>query len=378
MFVLRVKKHCERRLSKGHLWIFSNELEVLPDLPAGTLVKITDFHNTDYGVGFYNPNSLIAVRLLNSRTQPDTAWFLDKLRNAAEFRNRIFRRSNSYRLCFGESDYLPGLVIDKYEDCFAIQTLSAGMEQRLDCIIEAIKKLYPSAQGIIAKNETSLRTLESLELYEKVLYGFVPDEIITQENGISLSISISKGQKTGYFLDQRENRLFLRQLAEKAKVLDCYTNQGGFALNCAKFGAEKVTAVDTSQDALDKAAVNADLNGLTSIEFVRNDVGDFLTESVEKREKYDVIILDPPSFAKNKKSVPAAKAGYAKINRLAMEMLNRNGFLATASCSHVVKQSLKLRKNLTLIYHGSQSPDHPIHPAMPESKYLKFFVFRVL
>jgi 23S rRNA (cytosine1962-C5)-methyltransferase len=291
-----------------------------------------------------------------------------------------------YRLVFGESDLLSGLIVDKYENYLAIQILSSGMENFTGVIIEASLKILPETKGIIAKNISKLRVLEGLPLEEKVIYGDIPDEIITNENGIKLSISLKQSQKTGYFLDQTENRKFIMSISKELNVLDCYCNQGGFALHSAKGGAKEIICIDSPQTALAQAKRNAQLNNFNNIDFIESDVIEFLKGESSRELKWDLIILDPPSFAKSKKDVRNASKGYAKINRLSLLLLSDGGFLATSSCSHhiteetfydiIIREAVKLNIQLRLIFRGSQAPDHPILASMPETKYLKFFVFQ--
>lgn len=385
---LKIKRYSEKRISTGHLWIFSNELESIPKLEPGTIVEVIDSRNNSFGFGFYNPNSLISVRLLQTQKAIDHSFFLDRIKKALEFRRTLFSDSQMYRLVFGESDYLPGLVIDKYGDYLSMQVLSAGMERNKELIIQALTELLPQTKGIIEKNNSKLREIEGLSVGEEIVFGDIPDEIKVSENDIRLSVSIKSGQKTGYFLDQRENRLFLRRISKDKKVLDCYSNQGGFALNAAFGGASESVCVDVSSSALKSAKENASLNGFSNMSFIEADVPDFLASEISNNNKYDIIVLDPPAFAKNKKSVPTAKAGYTKINKLALQLINTGDYLVTSSCSQHIREELFLEtiqkagkssgKELVMIYRGMQSPDHPILLSMPETQYLKFFVFKVV
>jgi 23S rRNA (cytosine1962-C5)-methyltransferase len=292
-----------------------------------------------------------------------------------------------YRMVFSESDYLPGLIIDRYNDCFAIQISSAGMELKKDLIVKALLELYPDTKGIIEKNLSQIRKLEGLETFENVIYGNIPDEIICSENGIILSVSLIDSQKTGYFLDQRDNRNFIQKIANDLNVLDCYSNQGGFALNALKGGAKSVTAIDVSQPALDKILKNMQLNNFHNYEIVNSDVSDYLQKIRNSENNFDMIILDPPAFTKSKKTLHTAIAGYRKINKLALENLSKNGFLVSSSCSHhlledrffelIINEASRLGRNMTLVFRGMQALDHPVHLSMPESQYLKFFVFQM-
>lgn len=384
---ISLKRNADKRIKFGHLWVFSNEISHHLQVESGSLVEVKDAEGKSYGYGFYNPNSLIAVRLLRSQTMPDLDFFINRISDAKKLRENLIGDLAMVRLVFGESDLLPGLIIDKYSDYFAMQVLSAGMEKNKDLIVEAIRKVFPEAKGIIEKNDTKLREIEGLELTSKILFGEIPDTFISNELGVKLELSIIEGQKTGYFLDQKFNRQFVRNISKGLRVLDCYTNQGGFALNAGLGGASKIAAIDCSEIALDCVRKNAELNGL-NIETIKADVADYLTQAVSRGEQWDLIILDPPAFAKNRKSVPKARAAYAKINRLAMKMLSPGGYLVASSCSHhifedvfeelIYRESCKLGKQLKLIFRGGQSPDHPILMSLPETKYLKFFVFQVV
>ena len=384
---ISLKRNADNRIKFGHLWVFSNELQEIPKLQPGVVVKVVDSNQKSYGFGFYNPASLISVRLLKTEIFPSVQLFIERIAIAKALRQSLLGDIEMCRLVFGESDLLPGLIIDKYSNYFAIQILSAGMELMKSEIVQALLEIFPETKGIIEKNDTKLREIEGLPLISTVLFGEIPEKFISQEQGVQLELSLSEGQKTGYFLDQRINRKFVRTISRGLSVLDCYTNQGGFALNAGIGGAEKIAAIDCSETALNAVSRNAELNGL-KIETIKADVAEYLSKAVERNEKWDMIILDPPAFAKNRKSVPKAKAAYAKINRLAMKMLNPNGYLIASSCSHhvfedvfkdaIYRESCKLGKQLKQVFRGGQSPDHPILLSLPETQYLKFFVFQVV
>ena len=384
---ISLKRNADNRIKFGHLWVFSNELQEIPKLQPGVVVKVVDSNQKSYGFGFYNPASLISVRLLKTEIFPSVQLFIERIAIAKALRQSLLGDIEMCRLVFGESDLLPGLIIDKYSNYFAIQILSAGMELMKSEIVQALLEIFPETKGIIEKNDTKLREIEGLPLISTVLFGEIPEKFISQEQGVQLELSLSEGQKTGYFLDQRINRKFVRTISRGLSVLDCYTNQGGFALNAGIGGAERIASIDCSETALNAVSRNAELNGL-KIETIKADVAEYLSKAVERNEKWDMIILDPPAFAKNRKSVPKAKAAYAKINRLAMKMLNPNGYLIASSCSHhvfedvfkdaIYRESCKLGKQLKQVYRGGQSPDHPILLSLPETQYLKFFVFQVV
>ncbi len=385
---LRLKRHAGRRLGSGHLWVFSNELDSLPDFPPGKLVEVIDSRGQSYGTGFYNPNSLISVRLLFTDEKIDIDFFAGRINKANLHRNVFFPDEQCYRVVFGESDFLPGLIVDKYDDYLAVQYLSAGIEIRKDTVIEALLKVFPNTIGIIEKNQSRLRAIEGLESYDNTAYGTIPDEINISEYDIKLSISLLAGQKTGYYLDQKLNRKYIRIISRGKNVLDCFCNQGGFALNAAKAGAGNVLGIDSSEEVLHRARANAGLNGFDAIDFAKADVFDFLEKEISNGSEWDVVVLDPPAFAKNKKSVPTALAGYRRLNKLALQIIPTGGYLATSSCSqHILEdrfagevQSAASRtgRQLRLIHRGTQPPDHPILSSMPETAYLKFFVYQVI
>jgi len=382
-----IRKNHDRRLKSGHLWIFSNEIQALPKLKPGTVVEVFNSKEESLGFGFYNPNSLISVRLLNYLNEPDKKFFVDRFQDALSYRHLLFPEENAYRLVYGESDFLPGLIIDKYEDYFVLQILSAGMEAIKSIMTEALLEVFPKTKGIIQKNNSFHRELEGLKTEDEILFGDVPENIIIYENGVKISVSVQTGQKTGYFFDQRINRLEVRKFAKGKSVLDCFSNLSGFALNAAIGSAVSVTTVDSSRNAIDNSEINFKLNNIVNYELICDDAFDFLKKSITENRKWDLIILDPPAFTKSKKNVDSAIKGYSRLNSLGMQSLNEDGLLATSSCSQhipeewffelISREASKLGKQLKVIYRGSQSPDHPVLASMPETKYLKFFIFKI-
>lgn len=379
-----INNQAYQNLVNGYLWIFSNQIKEHLDIENGSIVEILNSRKNSLGVGFYNRNSLISIRALLHNSIPDTTFFIERINQALKYRKQIFPDKRIYRLVFGESDLLPGLIIDKYENYFALQILSAGMQKCIEKIVESLLSIFPETEGIIEKNQSYFRKLEGLELYESVIYGNIPEIIATEEFGIKLNISLKEGQKTGYYLDQALNRISIRNISKNLKVLDCFTNQGGFALNAAFAGANEVTAIDSSESALIYAAMNCSANKLDNIKFVNADVFEFLNKS---NEYWDMIILDPPSFTKNKASVPSAKKGYYILNRSALRRIKNGGYLVSSSCSQhinehtflemITKAAKDTKKRLRMVYRGLQSPDHPILLSMPETQYLKFFIFQI-
>lgn len=387
--VLKLKKGHEKRVKAGHLWVYSNELEkVNTSLPVGCLVNLINSNGEFVGTGFYNPNSLIVIRLLTKKKEPiDREFFSKRLKAAYEIRENLCKNRTAYRLVHSESDFLPGLVIDKYNDSFSIQLNSAGMENYLDIITSLLLRDY-NAKNIILRNDTTARELEGLPRFTKVLYGEEVEEIIF-DGRLKMKVNLLKGQKTGIYLDQTENRHLLIDISKDAEVLDVFCNEGGFSLSALLGGAKKVTAIDISQESLQRFKENVELNGfdVDKIEFVKEDAFDYLKIMKKENRKFDVINLDPPSFTKTKKNVPQAKKGYYVINNHAFHMIKSGGYILTSSCSHHMSESdfqeivltaaLKAGRQYQILKIGGPAIDHPIHPRMPETRYLKFMLLRV-
>jgi 23S rRNA (cytosine1962-C5)-methyltransferase len=354
---------------------------------AGDLVELVRHDGKFLGLGFYHPHSLIAFRFLSSEREEIGFDFLERrILQAYELRKRIYPQSQMFRIVHGESDYLPGLVLDKYGDYVSLQTYSSGMDNRLTLICDVLESVFHPI-GIVERNESALRALEGLPSRKGVLRGTV-ERCILRENDIQYEIDVLEGQKTGFYLDQRENRKTIRRFADGARVLDCFCNDGGFALNAAVGCASSVLGVDISESAVRRAERNTSLGKFDSIcRFRSADVLGALEDSVEKKEMFDLVILDPPSFTKSKKNLPAAKRGYKEINTNAMRLLREGGILATSSCSHhlseesfldLLSESAALaHRKIQLIEWRGAAPDHPVLPSMPETKYLKFGLFVV-
>ncbi len=384
---LILKKNADERIKHGHPWVFSNEVAQHLNCNDGEIVEILSSTGKSYGLAFYNSHSLVSARLLYTE-KFDYSIICERIHRSLEYRKFIFPDENSYRVVFGESDLLPGLIVDKYSNYLSIQFLSAGVDKLKDTIIKALLDVIPNVEGIIEKDISTHRKSENLPEVETVLYGNIADKTRFSENNIFFDVSLKEGQKTGYFLDQKINRKFLQDIAKGKTVLDCFCNQGGFALNAARSDAAYVLGIDVSQSAVDASQHNAKINNFHNVNFIKDDVFDFLEKENSKGKKWDIIVLDPPAFTKNRKTLPKAKAGYAKINRLALKLLNQNGFLVTSSCSHHLKEqdfldiiqreASKPNIKLRLVYRGIQSPDHPILVSMPETQYLKFFVFQLI
>lgn len=371
------------KIKLGYPWIFSNELNNLPDYEDGEIVNVLDKSNNPIGLGFYNRHSLISVRLLHSEIF-NYELIENRILSAFHLRQKLIDTPNYCRLIYGESDFLPGLIIDRYGDYFSIEILSAGFEKKKDWVVEALIKIFPNTKGIIQKNNSIWRVREGLSDLDEILFGNIPEEIVISENNIKYHINLQIGQKTGYFYDQRLNRAFLKSISYGSVVLDLFCNQGGFALNAASGGAKLIEGVDIQKNAIEMARKNSQVNNFSNINFFEGDCFDFLKQT---DKKYDVIISDPPAFTKSKKNVAEAIGAYYQINKLAIRKLNKNGILLTSSCSQhiyedkfysiVQKAAHDNKKQLRLIYRGMQSPDHPILDIMPETKYLKFFGFVV-
>jgi len=386
--IVTLKKNEDRRINNGHLWAFSNEIQGVAGEPAaGDIVELRNHSGKSLGIGFYHPHSLIAVRLLSRREEEiDFQFFRGRIQSALDLRRKLFPASETFRLIHGEGDFLPGLIVDKYDDCLAIQVFSFGMDKRLTLICDVLESLlHPRA--IVERNDVPLRSLEGLEQRKGVLRGSLSPVTVT-EHGLKYAVELLEGQKTGQFLDQRENRKAIRRYAKEGRVLDCFCNDGGFALNAASGGASEVTGIDTSEPAIRRASNNATLNGLAAkAKFHAADGFEYLEGAIQRKEKFDLIILDPPSFAKSKKTVVKAKRGYRELHTSAYRLLNEGGILATASCSHhiyedtfleIIQESARAAgRTISLLEWRGASPDHPVLPGMTETRYLKFAVLSV-
>ncbi len=384
--VLRKKE--DHRIAAGHPWVFSNEIQTIEGSPGpGDVVEVQNAGGRTLGVGFYQPHSLIAVRLLSTRIEEiDPPFLRNRIARALRLREQIYHDSSVYRLVHGESDFLPGLVIDRFQDVCVIQTFSFGMDARQNTICDALEELL-HPRSIVERNESPLRALESLPERRGPLRGEAgPVEI--EEHGIRYSLHPLEGQKTGFFLDQRENRLLTQKYSRGARVLDCFCNDGGFALNAARGGATAVLAIDASEEETRRGERNAQLNDITTVTFETDDVFTRLRSLREKDERFDLIILDPPSFTRSRKNVPAAKRGYRELHEGALRLLRPEGLLITSSCSHHIEPDTFMqviqdaafrcgRSLQTLDWRGA-APDHPTLPAVPETRYLKLGVFRAL
>ncbi|MDR0788117.1 MAG: class I SAM-dependent rRNA methyltransferase [Gemmatimonadota bacterium] len=391
--VLRLRKDEDRRIRAGHLWVYSNEIDVaatpLATLEAGTLVDLQDSRGNFLGRGYANPRSLIAVRLLtrNANWPVDASLFRTRIVAALTLREKLFEGAPYYRLIHGEGDGLPGLVVDRFGEYLVVQPNTAGIDRLLDQIIEVlVETVFPT--GILIRADSSARIPEGLESYVRVAYGTVPDSVPLVENGVRFEAPVSTGQKTGWFYDHRLNRERLRRYVPGARVLDVFSYIGGWGVQAAAAGAREVLCVDSSAPALEAVAHNAALNGVESIvNCERGDAFEVLTSLRGRGERFDVVVLDPPPFIKRKKDAREGEQAYQRINRLAMELVIPGGILVTSSCSFhmgrdtlllaALRASTGLGREAQLLEEGHQGPDHPIHLAIPETSYLKAFFLRV-
>ena len=395
-----VNKKAEASLKNGHPWVYGAEVLEKASAENGSVVDVFSEKGTYLGSGFYNERSKIMVRVLskNANDAFDEAFFRRRIRYAIDYRKTVMGEDfNACRLIFGEADGLPGWTVDRFEDVLVTEVLSLGIEVRkgllLTLLREELEKDGVTVRVIYERNESPLRLKEGLEQGKGYvdLPGLETEGtglVKITENGIRYEVDYVNGQKTGFFLDQKYNRRAAARLAKGKRVLDCFTHTGAFALNCARAGAASVTAVDVSELALNEVARNAALNGLNVMP-LKADVFDLLTElTAQKCRDYDYIILDPPAFTKSNATAKAAFNGYKQINRMAMKLLPRGGYLATCSCSHFMYEDQFKRMlleaaqeadvSLRFIEQRQQGPDHPILPTVPETYYLKFYLLQVL
>ena len=392
--VVTLKKGEGRLLKSGGMWVFDNEIaSVMGSFLNGDIVLVRDFDGYPLGRGFINTNSKITVRLLtrDENQKIDEKFLEQRVRDAWEYRKKV-TDTGSCRLIFGEADFLPGLVVDKFSDVLVVQSLALGIDRLKLQILELLKKVLEedgiAVRGIYERSDAKVRRQEGMELYKGFIGPEFPTLVEIEENGVKYQVDIKDGQKTGFFLDQKYNRLAIQKLCKNAKVLDCFTHTGSFALNAGIAGASEVTGVDASQLAVDQATANARLNGLDgTVKFICEDVFELLPELEERGEKFDVVILDPPAFTKSRNSVKNAVKGYREINLRAMKLVKDGGFLATCSCSHFMEPELFAKtireaahgahKRLRQVEFRTQCCDHPILWAADESYYLKFYIFQV-
>jgi 23S rRNA (cytosine1962-C5)-methyltransferase len=387
--VLRLKRNEDRRLHAGHLWIFSNEVDTqqspLVKFKAGELVRVMAHNDRAMGLAYVNPQSLICARLLETWKIPDAAWLEERMRAALRLRERLYPRPY-YRLVYGESDGLPGLVVDRYGSACVVQIGTAGMELLKPQIQQALRKVL-ACEALLFKNDSSAREMEGLPGYVEAAMGNFDELAAVLEDGLEFQAPLAAGQKTGWFFDQAANRRALPNYVRKgSRILDVFSYVGAWGVRAAMSGAREVLCVDSSASALEIAAANADRNGV-KVATRRGDAFDVLEELVGQGARFDVVIIDPPAFAKRKKDLPKALAAYKRLNQLAIQAVADDGILVSCSCSfHVSAEDLQeaiakaaraADRHLQIIQMGGQAPDHPVHPAIPETRYLKAYFCRV-
>ena len=385
---LYLKKNEDKRLRKGHCWVFSNEVDTkrspFDAFSPGEMVLVKDSTGKPMGSAYINPNTLICARIISRKASAKLGgqFFKTRLESALALRERLFDKPY-YRLVFSESDGLPGLVIDRFGDVLSVQITTAGIERNKEILISCLVDLL-SPTTIILKNDNSQRQLESLSAESEVIFGSLPESLIIEENNSLFQINPLAGQKTGWFYDHRDSRARVARFSKNQRVLDLFSYSGAWGIPSAISGADEVTCVDSSDSALKMAQQSAELNKVQDkVQLVRSDVFEFLKQARENRELYDIVILDPPALVKRKKDFKAGFEAYRRLNHLALQVLNKDGILVSASCSYhltqanlheIIRSSARhIDRHLTIFAKGGQGPDHPVHPAIPETEYLKTY-----
>lgn len=377
------------RIYRGHPWIFANQIvKEEGSYEAGDIVQVFDARNRPLGQGYINPASLIRVRLLTPHVEErvNKEFIAARIQRAWKNRQRM-GYTGSCRVIFGEADMLPGLVVDKFNEILSVQFLTLGMERWKDVVLEALTNSI-KPQGIYIRNDVPIREKEGLELSKGFHGKPFKTDLVIDENGLKLHMDVAGGQKTGHFLDQVQNHAEMRRISKGQRVLDCFTHTGGFGLHAAHYGAKEVVGLDISEDAIAHATRNAELNGLKDCRFAVANVFDHLTEMSRRGEQWDVIVLDPPAFAKSRGAIDNAYRGYKEINLRAMKCIPNGGYLVTCSCSQhmtpdlfrkmVAEAARDAGRRLREVYYGTQPPDHPILWGVPESHYLKCLMLEVI
>ena len=393
--VVTLKKGAGRTLKQGGPWIYDNEIEsIMGSFADGDIVAVHDFDGYPLGKGFINRNSKLTVRMMtrNRDTEIDEAFIRMRVQNAWEYRKKVMDDISSCRVIFGEADFLPGIVIDKFADVLVVESLALGIDRFKVMIVDILKELMEAdgihIRGVYERSDAKVREQEGMERIK----GFIGEPFDTKveivENGVRYYVDVKDGQKTGFFLDQKYNRRAAAKLCKGARVLDCFTHTGSFALNAGLAGAEHVLGVDASELGVAQARENAELNGLSDrVEFICEDVFELLPRLEKQGEKYDVVILDPPAFTKSRSSIKKAVKGYREINLRGMKLVKDGGYLAACSCSHFMDPELftktigqaaqNVHKRLRQVEFRTQAPDHPILWGAGDSYYLKFYIFQV-
>jgi len=383
---VKVNRKAADRVASGHPWIFSSDVTSHDDAAPGSVVKVADPHGRAIGTAHYSSSSQITLRLLSRKVEEiDRNFFARTLAEAVEYRRSVVHDTDAWRVVHGEGDRLPALVVDRYGDYLVIQTLDQGMDAAKDWIISVLVDLF-SPRGIVARNDAPVRTHEQLPLETAVVYGEAPTDLTVRMNGLSFRVDLVRGQKTGIFLDQRENYLAAARYA-RGKALDCFTSTGGFALHLAA-KCESVEAVDSGAAALATAEENRKANGITNVEFREADVFEVLGGYASARREFSTVVLDPPAFAKSRRNLEGAARGYKEINLRALRLLQPGGILVTCSCSHHLSEAMLLEivaeaaldagRELRVLERRTQAQDHPILLTVPETHYLKCLILQVV
>ena len=388
--VVHLARGKSERIVEGHPWVFKGEVHhINGDYSPGDIVTVVDGRGLFLGKGYINPASQIIVRMLTQHDEEiNREWFRRRLEQAWNYRKKLLADTTACRVVFGEADFLPGLIVDKFGDVLSIQTLALGIDIWLNDIADILMELIEPV-GIFERNDVPVRELEGLQQRKGFLRGEFDPRLVIPENGLKVVVDVKDGQKTGYFLDQRDNRRAIRPYVNGGRVLDCFSNVGGFSLNAVAGGATEVTAVDASASALASVMENAELNGMADkIRTMEGNAFDILRKLEADKEQYDTIVLDPPAFAKNKSSLEGAVRGYKEINLRGLRMIKEGGFLVTCSCSFhmrsdlfkavVADAALDARRRLRLVEERAQGVDHPIVVGYDESHYLKCLIYQVI
>lgn len=383
-----LKKNEEKRVKSGHQWVFSNEIkEIIGKPQIGEIVECYDSANGLIGIGFYNPHSLIAFRLISKKSEiTDTKFWQERIEKAYNLRKELYKNQNSFRIVYGESDDISGFVLDKYEEYCVAQFVSAGADNNKHDILEAVQNVI-NPKGIMIRNDSYLRKLENLTGNNEIYSGKIPDEILIKENDIKYYVNIKSGQKTGFFFDQKDNRKLFQKYCKSKKVLDCFTHTGSFGLNALKGGAKEVVFVDSSRPSLEIANKNYEENGYKNFNAIVADAQEYLCSVQAQQEHYEVINIDPPGLIKSKKDFHAGYKHYVKLNEQAIKLLKNGGIFATSSCSHHLSMSdfkkmlqeavSRAGKRAIFLELSTQAKDHPILLSMPETEYLKFAILKI-
>lgn len=388
---LRLKRGEDRRLTAGHLWIFSNEVDTdatpLTAFAPGDPVRVVSDRDRFLGYAYVNPRSLICARIMGRDAEHpiSKSLIVHRLQVALSLRRRLYEQPN-YRLVYGESDELPGLVVDRYDDICVAQIGTAGMERLKPDIAAALEKvIHPAA--LLWKNDSGARELEGLPAYVEAAFGTVPETVTVTENGVRFAVPLAQGQKTGWFYDQALNRATFLKYVPGARVLDVFSYLGAWGIAAAKHGATDVTCVESSPQAIEWLQANAATNGV-KVDIRKGDAFQVLEALHAARERYDVVVLDPPAFIKRRKDSPKGQAAYRRLNQLGLQLLSRDGMLVSCSCSYhlageellaaIQKAARHVNRFVQVLESGGQAPDHPVHPAIPETRYLKAYFCRAV